>query len=83
VQAVAEVHDTLFISSTSAGLDSGWEVHLLPFQLSAIDLPTAMQNVEDVQDTLTSPSLPVGATVSVHPSPFQLSASGNVAPLEL
>jgi hypothetical protein len=56
MQNVLDVHDTPVNEPPSGGLRTGCADHLLPFQSSTHDPPTAAQNLFDGHDT----SLPVG-----------------------
>ena len=55
------------------GPGSFWVRHFLPFQITAVPLPIAMQNTRLVQDTVDRP--PPGGRSARHVVPFQSSAS--------
>jgi hypothetical protein len=96
VQDLTEVHDTavrLLEPERPAGLGTGWMAHLLPFQRSAsgsreppaVNCPTAVHALADVQDTPASALAvpPAGSWVRCtdHFLPFQCSASVPSRPL--
>jgi hypothetical protein len=91
VQAVAETQETPCITPASEPLGSGlvWVAHEVPFHRSTrilegfpvtIFSPTAVQAVEDVQETSSSCPVAVAGVCNVHAEPFQNSTSVRHSP---
>jgi hypothetical protein len=74
MQADVETQDTAVMPGPNPNEPgSFWVRHFRPFQISAVSLPTAMQNEALLQDTVFRP-IP-GAVRCRHDKPFQNSVS--------